>query len=245
MTRNSWGSDIPVEVSLGGTGRSTNTAYAVTCGGTTTSGAEQSIASVGTANQVLTSNGAGALPTFEDASGGGAGLWVEVGSDSASASSSIDFDSVFSSTYNIYHIVITKFLPVDHGHSFRLKVSNDNGASWESWSKYYGNYNGSYGTIYQDEDAFYGKDAIRLKDNLSNSATQYVNLSMWVYRPADSSVFTGMQWQIHNFADSTSLWNYTGGGYYNIAESLTGIQFYMSSGNISTGHFKVYGIKGS
>jgi len=52
-------------VANGGTGRTTNTAYAVICGGTTTGGAEQSIASVGTAGQVLTSNGAGALPTFE------------------------------------------------------------------------------------------------------------------------------------------------------------------------------------
>jgi hypothetical protein len=56
-------------VANGGTGRTTNTAYAVICGGTTTGGAEQSIASVGTAGQVLTSNGAGALPTFQAAGG--------------------------------------------------------------------------------------------------------------------------------------------------------------------------------
>ena len=54
-----------VGVSVGGSGRTTNTAYAVICGGTTTGGAEQSIASVGTTGQVLTSNGAGALPTFQ------------------------------------------------------------------------------------------------------------------------------------------------------------------------------------
>jgi hypothetical protein len=58
-------------VANGGAGRTTNTAYAVICGGTTTGGAEQSIASVGTSGQVLTSNGAGALPTFQTAGGGG------------------------------------------------------------------------------------------------------------------------------------------------------------------------------
>ena len=52
-------------VANGGTGAVSQTAYAVLCGGTTTTGAYQSIASVGTANQVLTSNGAGALPTFQ------------------------------------------------------------------------------------------------------------------------------------------------------------------------------------
>jgi hypothetical protein len=55
----------------GGTGRSSHTAYAVICGGTTTTAAQQSIASVGTSGQVLTSNGAGALPTFQAAAAGG------------------------------------------------------------------------------------------------------------------------------------------------------------------------------
>lgn len=55
-----------VTVAQGGTGRATATAYGVLCGGTTATGAHQSIASVGSANQVLTSAGAGALPTFEN-----------------------------------------------------------------------------------------------------------------------------------------------------------------------------------
>jgi hypothetical protein len=54
-----------ITVSNGGTGRTTQTAYAVICGGATTTAAQQSIASVGTAGQILTSNGAGALPTFQ------------------------------------------------------------------------------------------------------------------------------------------------------------------------------------
>lgn len=52
-------------VANGGTGATTQTAYAVLCGGTTGTGAYQSIASVGTSGQVLTSNGASALPTFQ------------------------------------------------------------------------------------------------------------------------------------------------------------------------------------
>src|SRR5262245_33213652 len=58
-------------VSNGGTGRVSHTAYAVLCGGTTSTSAQQSVASLGTAGQVLTSAGAGALPTWQDAAGGG------------------------------------------------------------------------------------------------------------------------------------------------------------------------------
>jgi hypothetical protein len=57
-------------VANGGTGATTQTAYAVLCGGTTSTGAYQSVASVGTAGDILTSNGAGSLPTFQAPGGG-------------------------------------------------------------------------------------------------------------------------------------------------------------------------------
>lgn len=52
-------------VAGGGTGATSFTAYAVVCGGTTSTNPLQSIAGVGTSGQVLTSNGAAALPTFQ------------------------------------------------------------------------------------------------------------------------------------------------------------------------------------
>jgi len=60
-----------LSVPRGGSGLASATAYAVLCGGTTSTGAFQSVASVGTSGQVLTSNGAGALPTFQTFSAGG------------------------------------------------------------------------------------------------------------------------------------------------------------------------------
>jgi hypothetical protein len=63
-------------VAGGGTGVTSNTAYAVLCGGTTSTNPIQSVASVGSAGQVLTSNGAGALPTFQSG-GAPAGSMVQ------------------------------------------------------------------------------------------------------------------------------------------------------------------------
>lgn len=59
------GVSFPIPVSAGGTGDTSLTAYAVLAGGTTSTNPVQAIASVGTSGQVLTSNGAGALPTFQ------------------------------------------------------------------------------------------------------------------------------------------------------------------------------------
>lgn len=67
---------LPVPVNQGGTGVTSTTAYAVLCGGTTSTGSLQSIAGVGTSGQVLTSNGAGALPTFQTLQSGNVRAWV-------------------------------------------------------------------------------------------------------------------------------------------------------------------------
>jgi hypothetical protein len=60
-----------VTVAQGGTGLTTATAYSVVFSGTTSTGAFQASAGPGTATHVLTSNGPGALPTFQAIPGTG------------------------------------------------------------------------------------------------------------------------------------------------------------------------------
>lgn len=72
-------------VSNGGTGNTTFTAYSVICAGTTATGQFQNVSGVGTSGQVLTSNGAGMLPTWQ--SGGGGGI-SQIDGDSGSATGS-------------------------------------------------------------------------------------------------------------------------------------------------------------
>lgn len=55
----------------GGTGVGTFTAYSVICAGTTSTGAFQNVSGLGSAGQLLTSNGAGALPSWQAAPSGG------------------------------------------------------------------------------------------------------------------------------------------------------------------------------
>jgi hypothetical protein len=74
-----------LDVVNGGTGDTSLTAYAVLCGGTTSTGPVQSIVSVGTSGQVLTSNGASAFPTFQSATVSGI---ITVDGDSGSITGS-------------------------------------------------------------------------------------------------------------------------------------------------------------
>jgi hypothetical protein len=85
------GSDVTsvLPVANGGTGDASLTAYAVLTGGVTSTSPVQSVASVGTAGQVLTSNGAGTLPTFQAATSTGtvnAGTQFQMGYYATSSS---------------------------------------------------------------------------------------------------------------------------------------------------------------
>lgn len=78
ITQGNWGGD-PISAVKGGTGKTSYTAYALLAGGTTSTGTLQQVAGVGTAGQVLTSNGVGALPSWQAAPSGGSGGWLDEG----------------------------------------------------------------------------------------------------------------------------------------------------------------------
>lgn len=104
-------------VADGGTGVSSLTAYAVICGGTTATGAVQSISSVGTSGHVLTSNGAGALPTFQAAAGANAVAAMVTGNPGAIASNTpIIFPTVTHDTNSAYSAVTGQFTAPSNGY---------------------------------------------------------------------------------------------------------------------------------
>jgi len=70
ITTGTW-NGTTIAVANGGTSNTTFTAYSVLCAGITATGAFQNVSGLGSSGNVLTSNGAGALPTWQAASGGG------------------------------------------------------------------------------------------------------------------------------------------------------------------------------
>ena len=126
VSANSMSLTTDLEVTHGGTGRSSHTAYAVICGGTTTTGAQQSVASVGTSGQVLTSNGAGALPTFQDAAGGGGYDVIDYQSFSAVTSvSSAD------SSWSDYASILVYYSATHSSNSYPyVRFSTNSGVSY-------------------------------------------------------------------------------------------------------------------
>jgi len=98
----------PIEVASGGTGVASITAYTVICGGTTATDPVQPIASVGSATQVLTSNGVGALPSFQAAPATSMEFQI-LASDPGSPSAGQVWFNTTSNTFKGYNGAIVTF----------------------------------------------------------------------------------------------------------------------------------------
>jgi DNA-binding transcriptional regulator YdaS (Cro superfamily) len=128
-----------VTVPLGGTGVSTTTAYGVVCGGTTTTAALQN-AGAGTTGQVLTSQGATAIPTWANSSAVG-GL-VLIASSAPSAQTSVTFSGL--GTGYIYKLVYSLYQNTTAGQP-TLIFNNDSGGGLYYYESCYF-VGGSYGS---------------------------------------------------------------------------------------------------
>lgn len=238
------GATIPV--SDGGTGVASFTAFAVVCGGTTSTGALQSIASVGTSGQVLTSNGAGALPTFQS-NPAGAGALAFIASVTASASATVDFSNNLSSTYDHYMITIEGMLPATDAVSFAARVGTGGTPTYQT-TNYVGQVLNSVTTFANGIAS--GTDRIDLLNGsasykMSNTALITCCGQLLISNVNDSTNYKNVQGQL-GYSSKNPGWAVScPGGQWQGATVLTSIRFLMSSGNVASGVFKLYGIKNS
>jgi hypothetical protein len=241
-TNNAWNSQDPAQVAKGGTGANSHTAYSVLCGGTTNTNPVQSIASVGTSGQVLTSNGAGALPTFAAIPASG-GDWTLVASASASTSAEITFTDLVS-TYQFYVVSITDLVPANNSVDLYLRTSTNNGASYDSGSSNYA-YNRYYVRPSADTaSASAGSTVLNMTPVvLGNAANQTSNWLVYMFNPS-AATYTHFYWTGNAAQTGGGVTVYTtwGGGHRISAADVDAIQFTMSAGNIGGGEFRLYGI---
>lgn len=96
-------------VGNGGTNNTTFTAYSVICAGTTATGAFQNVSGLGSSTQVLTSNGAAALPTWQavPASTGAANTLLNYSQAGPTINASLNVTSVTNSTTGRFIINFT------------------------------------------------------------------------------------------------------------------------------------------
>jgi len=108
-----------LDVTNGGTGAATLADHGVLLGSGT---GAVSVTGAGTSGQVLTSNGASSDPTFQDAGGGGGGMWTFVETITFSGSSTQQDSSVFSSPSSAAAYKVLVDIKNDHTASNNVRM---------------------------------------------------------------------------------------------------------------------------
>jgi hypothetical protein len=232
------GTDVPV--ADGGTGASTLTANYVLLGNGTS--ALQMIAP-GADGQVLTSTGS----TWQSEAAGG-GAWAFLSVATASDSSSLVFTSSIDSTYDVYVFIIADLVPASDDRYLWMRTSTDGGSSYDSGSSDYvytgvqaenGSY--SYSAITSSgANVIYISNAGGQSDGSTHVGTGEVRL----FKPSGTSK-TEIHYKTGGGKSDDTIDMLSGVAFRDSAADVDAVQFFLNTGNITSGSIRMYGIKKS
>ena len=160
----------------------------------------------------------------------------------SSSVSAVDITSNIDSTYARYEITVDNFSCVTHAASLRGRFFTSGSVETSS----------NYRWIYQYE-ANNNSDTARNRENSAGDYFQILDEVREVvaepghfvvnfYSPSDSNAHTYADWIGTYSRDEGQTVKITGAAQHLQAQAQDGFRFYMSSGNIDSGVFKLYGI---
>ena len=180
-------------------------------------------------------------------SGAGAGSWILITTASASSSASIAFTGL-TSTYVAYCVTIANMVPSNANNYLIMQTSSNNGSSYDSGASNYQWVIQSTLNTSNYITSSLGDTKIVLSDTsytmpAAGSTTGCAG-NIYIYNPSSTSTLT----QVSSFLayQETGSLNYPAVSIVNGSRlSTTGvnaIQFLMSSNNIASGLFHLYGL---
>ena len=200
------------------------------------------LSTIGTANQVLAVNSGATALEFQSVSSD----FVLLQSTTASnvASVTMGNSSLLTSTYRTYMFIGSNIIPATDGANSRIRVSI--GGSAQTGSNYYSTkirmYDGSgtvtgyaYNTATSFEESW--------GESIGNSTGENANFVCYLFDPSSTNNYKGIKsTAIVNDLSPDTAQHIFAGMYYSTS-AVDGLQFFFSSGNITSGYFKLYGLK--
>lgn len=178
-------------------------------------------------------------------------VWVLLSTVVASSSATVDFTGL-SSTYTNYIVTVDDLIPATNSTSLWLRIGTgatptyQSGASDYAWNRRftYGTVGG--GVVVTDGSSADGADnqiLIGSSGGMSTGTGATYNAVFTVYNPSQSSKYHHIDYHASYIDTQPALVQQTGAGIYVSSTAVTAIRFLMSSGNIASGNFKLFGIK--
>lgn len=177
---------------------------------------------------------------------------VLLDTQTASASASLDFTTGIDSTYDRYELEIVDLVPATDAVSLYLRVSTDGGSSYKSgasdydWAHYRigaGVATATSGPEYGSGNAFIRPSGTSTQ-GLGNAATDaaYNGLIRFT-SPDDAARAQQFQYDAVYGGAGGNTRRLMGSGMYRAATAINGLRLLMSSGNITSGYAKLYGVR--
>ena len=176
------------------------------------------------------------------------GSLVLISTQTASSSATVDITSGIDSTYKEY---IIKFIDVHPATDTAILQCNgrDGGSSFDAtktttfWYAYHNEgdsdtvleYNASY-DIAQSTSAF------RISNLLGNGNDESYSGTMHLFDPSNTTFVKHFILRSNMYQSGSYSFDINVAGYFNVTAAIDGLQFSMSSGNIDSGTFKLYGV---
>ena len=176
--------------------------------------------------------------------------FVRLGTATASESSTIEFDGLFTSDYNIYKIFFHNVVHSTSSADMQIRFMQGGSAITSSTYNFHVNqegYNdgginsaGVTGAWPSSSESF-----IRLNgDGILSTANYHASGMVEIYHPLEATAYKCVIGKVHHFTTSKCLLsNFFGRN--QTTSALSGIQFLPQSGNITSGKFYLYGMKSS
>lgn len=202
------------------------------------------------ADYVMTYDTSAALPKKALLSSVGTAGLVLIQEQTASASATIDFITGISSTYEHYILDIIDLVPATDNTSPYLRFSTDGGSTFRSsgGDYYFGNngflVDGGITSGPTGNNAATQIELTNVQSNVGNSSEESFSCTIHIYNPAGSR-----RKPVNYFSSyvgtATEAAFAHGAGLLNTLSAVNGLRILMSSGNITSGKFKLYGVKKS
>ncbi len=188
-----------------------------------------------------------ATTAYADAAASAGDSWVLLSSQTASASATIDFSNLLDSTYLNYVLVISGMVPATNNTTPYLRVGTGAGPSWKSGAADYQwalDICEATGPGYNGTGSNAAAQIAMSYVGITGATTHSFNAVLYIYNVTNTSTWkhiNGVGSYIRN--SNTLLTAFNVAGAYAATTAITSFRLLMSSGNISTGTFKLYGIK--
>jgi len=173
--------------------------------------------------------------------------YVLLATTDASSSAAVSFDGYFSSTYKNYIVYWSELYGATDASSLRIRVRKANAditGNVYNHLYYYLNLTLSTGSTSSAVGGTGRTNLIRISDYDGDNNGTYRESGYVILQNANITAYKNITGVAQTFSSDTTIYN---SNFFNSvvedSASLSGISFFRTSGNITAGNFKLYGLK--